>query len=130
MKADATVLIVEDDREMRSLLKDFLERDGYRVVERPDGSSLTALVESERFDAVILDKEMAGVNGLDLLSFLHHRVPDVPVVFITAFGGPAVAHEALRRGAWRYIEKPFRVAAVVEAIGEATHEVVRAGRRA
>jgi DNA-binding NtrC family response regulator len=129
MSADGAVLIIEDDREMRSLLKDFLERDGYRVVERPNGSGLTALVESERFVAVILDKEMPGVNGLDLLSYLHHRVPDVPVVFITAFGGPTVAHEALRRGAWRYIEKPFRVAAVVEAIGEATREVARAGRR-
>ncbi|MBI2218678.1 MAG: response regulator [Candidatus Rokubacteria bacterium] len=125
-----SVLIVEDDVQMRALLKDFLQRQGYRTIERESGVGLTTLVESEPIDAVVLDKEMPGINGLDLLSFLHRRLPDVPVVFVTAFGGRDVAAEALRRGAYRYFEKPFRVAAVVDAIGEAMREPPRVGHAA
>jgi two-component system response regulator HydG len=122
-----TVLVVEDDAQMRAVLKDFLQRQGYRTIERESGVGLAMLVESEPVDAVVLDKEMPGVNGLDLLAFLHRRLPDVPVVFVTAFGGPDVAAEALRRGAYRYLEKPFRVAAVIEAIGDAMRETARVG---
>ena len=119
-----TVLIVEDDSEMRALLRDVLEREGHRVIDRASGRGLASLVERERFDVVVLDKEMPGTNGLDLLAFLRHRLPGVPVVFITAFGGPAVADEAARRGAFSYIEKPFRVSAIVDAIAGATRFTV------
>ena len=115
-----TVLVVEDDAAMRALLRDFLERAGYRVLERGSGADVMDVVENERIGAVILDKEMPGPSGLDLLAFLRHRLPGVPVVFITAFGGPDVAEEARRRGAYRYLDKPFRVAAILDAISEAT----------
>jgi DNA-binding NtrC family response regulator len=111
-----TVVIVEDDAAMRALLEDVLERVGHRVIALPDGSGLTNVAEHEQFDAVILDKEMPGPNGLDLLSYLRHRRPDVPVIFVTAFGGPGVAEEATRRGAWSYIEKPFRIGTILDAV--------------
>ena len=111
-----TVVIVEDDGAMRALLEDVLERAGHRVIALSDGTGLTGVAEHEDFDAVILDKEMPGPNGLDLLSYLRHRRPDVPVIFVTAFGGPNVADEATRRGAWSYIEKPFRVATILDAV--------------
>lgn len=124
---ERTVLVVEDDAQMRSLLTDFLTREGYRTIDRESGAGLPTLLDSEPIDAVVLDKEMPGVNGLDLLSFLHRRLPDVPIVFVTAFGGRDVAAEALRRGAYRYIEKPFRVSAVIDAIREAMRETARVG---
>lgn len=111
-----TVLIVEDDASMRALLRDVLERAGHRVIERPDGTDLRAVAEHERFDAVILDKEMPGPNGLDLLSFLRTRRPAAPVILVTAFGGPRVAEEAARRGAYSYLEKPFRVATILDTL--------------
>ncbi len=110
------VLIVEDDAAMRALLRDVLERAGHRVVERADGTGLPALVEQETFDAVVLDKEMPGPNGLDLLAFLRQRLPAVPVIFITAFGGRPVAEEAARRGAFSYLEKPFRVDTILDTL--------------
>jgi DNA-binding response OmpR family regulator len=112
----ATVLVVEDDPEMRALLKAFLQREGYRVIEEARGDLARLLVESERLDVVIVDKEIPGLNGLELLSLLRHRRPEVPVILITAFGGPAVAEEALRRGARYYVEKPFRVTKIVETV--------------
>lgn len=105
---------------MRVLLRDFLEHGGHRVIERSGGWDVVALVESERVDVVILDKEMPGVSGLDLLLSLRHRYPTVPVIFITAFGGQAVAAEAVRRGAHAYLEKPFRISAVLETIAQVT----------
>jgi DNA-binding response OmpR family regulator len=65
---------------------------------------------------VILDKEMPGMNGLEVLSFFRRRSPSLPIIFITAFGGREDEDESRRRGAWRYIEKPFRVATVVDAV--------------
>jgi DNA-binding NtrC family response regulator len=116
MRSGMRVLVIEDDGAMRALLRDVLERAGHRVVERADGNGLPALVEQEPFDAVVLDKEMPGVNGLDLLAFLRQRLPEVPVIFITAFGGRLVAEEATRRGAFSYLEKPFRVDTVLDTL--------------
>jgi CheY-like chemotaxis protein len=112
----ASVLVIDDDPDLRRLLSDFLVRGGYHVVEASNGDDAFFLVESERIDVVVLDKEMPGMNGLDVLSLLRQRCPSLPIIFITAFGGRDVAEECRRRGAWHYIEKPFRVAAIVDTV--------------
>jgi DNA-binding response OmpR family regulator len=111
-----SVLVIDDDPDMRQVLSDFLQRSGYRVVEAANGQEGIFAAESEPIDAVILDKEMPGMNGLDVLSLFRHRCPRLPIIFITAFGGRDDEDESRRRGAWLYIEKPFRVATVVEAV--------------
>jgi DNA-binding NtrC family response regulator len=111
-----TVLVIDDDDAMRALMRDVLVRSGQRVIERPDGADLPDLAENERFDVVILDKQLPGAGGLDLLAFLRTRLPAVPVIVITAFGGPDVAAEASVRGAYRVLEKPFRMARLLEAL--------------
>jgi DNA-binding response OmpR family regulator len=129
--AGMTVLVIEDDPEMRALLCDALEVAGYRPVARPDGRDLTALAELEHFDVVVLDKQLPGPSGLDLLSFLHKRVPAVPVILITAFGGPAVAEEAANLGAYSYLEKPFRMTAILATLaGVARRQAVKDTRSA
>lgn len=114
-----TVLLVEDDQTMRALLRDVMEKAGHRVIERPDGADLPALTDSGSFDIVVLDNMLPGANGLDLLSFIRGRRPAVPVILATAFGGPTVAADAMRRGAYRYIEKPFRLDEMLAALAEA-----------
>ena len=111
-----SVLVIDDDPDMRQVLSDFLQRSGYRVVEAANGQEAMFAAESERIDVVILDKEMPGMNGLDVLSFFRQRCPRLPIIFITAFGGHEDEDESRRRGAWLYIEKPFRVATVVDAV--------------
>lgn len=115
-KFSTTLLVIDDDSEMLAILKDFLEREGHRVIAESSGERAIATVDLEGIDAVILDKEMPGMHGFDLLSFFRRRVPDTPVILITAFGGPRVAEEAFRRGAARYLEKPFRMADLLGAI--------------
>jgi DNA-binding response OmpR family regulator len=104
-----TVMIVDDDAEMRALLRDALERDGFDVSEDA-GDRLESLLEAGPPDAMVLDKQMAGGNGLDFLSGIRRRHPRLPVIVVTAFGGTEVEAEALRRGATYYIDKPFRMA--------------------
>jgi DNA-binding NtrC family response regulator len=122
------VLVIEDDGAMRALLRDAAERAGHRVIERPDGTDIEALVARESFDAVILDKEMPGPSGLDILSFLRTRLPAVPVILVTAFGGLAIAEEAARRGAYSYLEKPFRMATVLDTLAAISMYHVRVAR--
>jgi CheY-like chemotaxis protein len=111
-----SVLVIDDDPDMRHVLSDFLQRGGYRVVEAANGQEGIFAAESERIDVVILDKEMPGMNGLDVLSFFLDRDPRLPIIFITAFGGREDEDESRRRGARLYIEKPFRVATIVDAV--------------
>ncbi len=110
------VLVVENDAAMASLVKDALEREGFRVSVERSGEGAIAAVEREWFDVAIVDKELPVLNGLDLVSFLTHRVPEMPVILITAFGGALVAEAALSRGATRYLEKPVRLAELVGTV--------------
>ncbi|HYB40163.1 MAG TPA: response regulator [Candidatus Methylomirabilis sp.] len=118
----ASVLIVDDDTEMRALLRDVLERDGFRVREHDSGDGLEPLLACCTPDAVVLDKEMRGASGLEILSTICQRHPGMPVVLVTAFGGPDVEAEARRRGAAYYIDKPFRVARLLEVVRAAVSQ--------
>jgi two-component system, NtrC family, response regulator HydG len=113
------VLVVDDDPEMRLLLRDVLEQSGCEVIEESSGADALRTVEPGAFDVVIVDKHMPGISGLDFLTLLRRHQPALPVILITAFGGSDVAAQAFARGATRYMEKPFRVTdlvAVVRAI--------------
>ena len=112
----ARLLVVDDDDDMRALLRRTLESDGYEVAERDGGAQVLETLRSSLFDLIILDKEMPGLNGLDLLPVLHKEFPDLPVVFVTAFGGRQVEASALRLGAASYLEKPFRLGQLLDAI--------------
>ena len=119
-RSAARVLVVDDDEEMRKLVRRSLEFDGYHVAERDRGTHVLQTLREAPFDLVILDKEMPGLNGLDLLPMLRREFPQVPVVLITAFGGRQVAASALRLGAAKYLEKPFRLRQLLDAIDELT----------
>jgi DNA-binding NtrC family response regulator len=110
------VLIVDDDDEMRVVLRRMLESDGYDVTEQSRATHVLEALRRTPFNLVILDKEMPGLTGLDLLPVLRREFPRLPVVFVTAFGGRQVASSALRLGATSYLEKPFRLAQLHDAI--------------
>jgi DNA-binding NtrC family response regulator len=112
----ARVLVVDDDDEMRALLRRTLEFDGYEVTERDRGTHVLEVLRGAPFDLIILDKEMPGLTGLDLLPILRREFPQVPVVLVTAFGGRQIAASALRLGAASYLEKPFRLGQLRDVI--------------
>src|SRR5262245_6808381 len=79
----ARVLVVDDDDEMRALLRRTLEFDGYEVIDRNRGTYVMEALRGGPFDLVILDKEMPGLTGLELLPIVSHEFPHVPVVLVT-----------------------------------------------
>jgi DNA-binding NtrC family response regulator len=112
-------LVVDDDPAMRKLVRDLLVWEGIDTHELPDGEGLAREVERGKVSLVVLDKEMPGVSGLDLVPYLSRRWPEVPVIVITAFGGPAARAEAMARGATVYLDKPFRVGDFLRAVRQA-----------
>jgi CheY-like chemotaxis protein len=115
-KAHSRVLVVDDDAEMRVLLRRILESDGHRVTESDRGTHVLAAVRDAPFDLIVLDKEMPEMTGLDVLPLLRREFPRMPVLLITAFGGRQAEASALRLGATRYLEKPFRLSQFREVV--------------
>ena len=111
-----TIMVVEDDPGMRAVLRDVLTDEGFQVHEEPGPERVPAAVERIRPRVIVLDKEMPGSSGIELLVTLGRRYPGIPVLVITAFGGAAVHAEAIRAGAAGYLEKPFRMAMLLDTL--------------
>jgi two-component system, NtrC family, response regulator HydG len=103
------ILIIEDDREMRSLLEEFLKEEGFEVDSIGDGSEALSRVYQRTFDLVITDLWIGDVSGLSILPVLKKIRPRIPVIAITAFGSEEVRRRALDRGADAYLEKPLQL---------------------
>ena len=103
------ILVIEDDREMRSLLEDYLEEEGYEVGSVDDGSEAFRKLARENFDLILTDIRMPGLNGLDILPGLKQIQPGILIIVITAFGSEEVQRRALERGADAYLEKPLQL---------------------
>jgi CheY-like chemotaxis protein len=112
----ATVLVIDDDAEWRSLLREALGQVGYRVLETARGDLALAAVERDRPDVLVLDHHMPGLDGLDLIAALRRRWPILPVVLTSAFGDPLIAERALRYQATRYLDKPFHITSLIAEI--------------
>ena len=101
------ILVIEDDQEMRSLLKDFFEEEGFEIDSVSNGSEVFRILVREPFDLVITDIRMPGLTGLDILPGIKKLQPEAPIIVITAFGSEEVHRRAIERGATAYLEKPI-----------------------
>src|SRR5580698_3162902 len=100
------VLIVDDDAEMREALEHVFASEAHECRSVPDAIAALELVERQTFDVVICDVVMAGMSGLELLDRVKMTHPGLPFVVITGVGRVRQAVDALKRGAFEYIEKP------------------------
>lgn len=112
-------LVVDDDPAMRTLVKDLLVWEGVETRELGSGETLIEAVEREEITLVVLDKEMPGASGLDLVADVRRLRPGLPVIVITAFGGSGVRTQAMRLGATAYLDKPFRVGDFLQTVRDA-----------
>jgi DNA-binding response OmpR family regulator len=102
----ATVLVVDDDAEIRNLLRLYLEREGHRAVEAADGPAALERARAEPVDLVLLDVMLPGVDGLEVCRRLRD-VSDTPIMLLTARSGDADKVLGLDLGADDYVVKPF-----------------------
>ena len=103
------VLIVEDDEEMRVLLSDVIEEEGYMTDSVDNGSEAFRKLVKESFALIITDIRMPGLTGLEILPGLKKLQPEAPVIVITAFGSEEVQRKAFEKGANAYLEKPIHL---------------------
>src|SRR5215212_2272339 len=142
--AGETLLLIDDDSAIQEVLADRLESLGYRVLTAANGREGLALLEKEGPQLILLDIEMPGMNGLEVLKEIRKRENEVTVVMITAYGTVERAVQAMKEGAYDFITKPFEpdhialtvqralererlkgeVALLSEAVGERYRQVV------
>lgn len=106
---DIRILVVDDELSMREFLVILLEREGYRADAAENAEAAIAMLETNTYDVVISDVNMPGLDGLQLLERIKSEVPDTAVLLVTAFSTAEQAVEAMKRGAYDYIAKPFKV---------------------
>ena len=103
----ARILVVDDQDVMRDSLAATLVREGHEVVAAVDGAAAVARLSSARFDLLITDLRMPRMTGIELLNEAKKLRPELPVVLMTAFATVNTAVEAMKLGAYDYIQKPF-----------------------
>jgi len=115
------VLVVDDDRDMCNVVAEGLVDRGYEAI--PVSSSTEALAKlAEPFDAVVTDLRMPGVDGLELVAASRKIAPERPVIVMTAFSAVDTAVESIRRGAYHYLTKPFKLDELDLFLGRALDE--------
>ena len=112
------ILVVDDDEALRESLALLLAAEGYDVVTAADAAAALACLATP-VDVVLCDVRMPGMDGLELLPQLIRRLPGAPVLMMSAYGSGDLAVEALERGAFDYLAKPFQPSEVLLAIRKA-----------
>jgi DNA-binding NtrC family response regulator len=129
--ADAiTVLVVDDERSNAESLEKIFLRESMRVFIAFDAKRALELVRTHRVDVVLTDLMMPGTTGLELLPALKQVAPDVEVVLMTAYGSVEAAVNAMREGAYDFVEKPLKRISIVKSVRKAAerHKLVAENR--
>ncbi|HOT11112.1 MAG TPA: response regulator [Polyangiaceae bacterium] len=110
------VLVVDDEKFIRDILADFLGLEGYFVRTAPDGVSALDVLHASRFDVVISDLKMPRMGGIELLEAIPRISPNTLTIIMTGFGTVETAIEAMKRGAYDYVLKPFKMDEVIHIV--------------
>ncbi|GLI39264.1 sigma-54-dependent transcriptional regulator [Geobacter hydrogenophilus] len=105
-KAHGKVLIVDDEPNALKVLAAILQEEGYSVFKAGDAAAAEQTLSKEDIDTVITDMKMPAKDGMQLMDFIAERYPDIPVIFLTAYGSVDSAVHAITRGAFYYFIKP------------------------
>jgi DNA-binding NtrC family response regulator len=117
--SQAHILIVDDEPDIRELIRDILEDEGYRVTMARDGEAARAAWSAEKPDLVLLDIWMPDVDGISLLKeWAGDGTPACPVVMISGHGTVETAVEATRLGASDFIQKPLSLAKLLATVSK------------
>lgn len=103
------ILVVDDDNGLRKLLKESLIACGHEVTDSPNGETALEIIKNDTFDLMITDVMMPGIKGIELLERVREKLPDLGCIVITAYGTVEKAVEAMQKGAFDFITKPFSI---------------------
>ncbi|MEI8256496.1 MAG: sigma-54 dependent transcriptional regulator [Deltaproteobacteria bacterium] len=114
-----TVLVVEDDRSNLESLERLFAKEGYRVISAGDARTALDLMRKQRTHVVVTDLMMPGLSGMDLLKAIKTISPETEVVMMTAYGTVETAVEAMRAGAYDFVEKPLKRLQITKTVAKA-----------
>lgn len=120
--AEETVLVVDDEVGMVTLLRNYLTREGFEVTTAPSAEVALHMLEEHDIPVVLTDLRMPGMDGLGLVREIHTSRPDTQVVLMTAFGGLDTAIEAIKAGAYHFVAKPVKLPEVGALVRKAFTE--------
>ena len=103
----AKILIVDDEKSIRNTLKDILEAEEHEVVTAEDGPTALELFAEQQFDVVLCDIKMQEMDGIEVLGKIMEQPQDVPVIMISGHGDIEIAVDAIKKGAFDFLEKPL-----------------------
>ena len=126
-----TILIVDDEKNYLTILSALLEDEGFEVLTAPGGSEALEVHKSSDLDLILTDMKMPKMDGLELLENIKENDPDLPVIMMTAHGTVDKAVEAMQKGAYTYVLKPFDNERLIIFVKKATsmYQVVKENRR-
>jgi two-component system response regulator AtoC len=104
-----TILVADDEENVRSLVKEILEEEDYNVIEAKNGMEAVTAVTEKYPDCILLDVRMPVMDGMEAFLKIREIAPDLPVIFITAYGSSDIAIKAMKKGAYDYLTKPFDI---------------------
>lgn len=116
------ILIVDDDSELRATISEILKGKGYFIEEASSGKEAVAKTTNEKFNIALLDLMMPGMNGIEALSEIRKTSPKTKVIMITAFATIENAVDAIKKGAYDYISKPFKIEELLFTVRRALEE--------
>ena len=103
------ILVVDDEENIRELLRESLEDEGYRVSVAKNGQEAVEKARALKPDTILMDVKMPVMSGMDAFLKIKESQPDLPVIFLTAFGSSDLAISAMKSGAYDYLTKPFDI---------------------
>ena len=119
MAAQATVLVIDDERQLRSVLSAYLRKKRYKVEVAESGFEALAKMEHAHFDVVLTDLRMPGLDGIEVVKLARQLNPQAKVIMMTGYATVANAVEAMKAGAVDYVSKPFQFQEIIAVIQKA-----------
>ena len=128
--AQPVVLVVDDDEGMVETLVDILSANGYDVAGAHSGGAAISMVSESHFDVALMDIQMPGINGVEVLKTIRTVAPHLTVIMMTAFTSDELVEEARRASAVDVLFKPFDIARVLDLISSSARPGGAQGARA
>ena len=115
-KPRAHILIVDDETDLRTLLRHILTAQGYQTTDAEDGEEAIELIKRHKFDVALLDIQMPNINGIQVLKYIKEHSPQTKAVMLTGYADLKHAMEAKEFGARDFIGKPYKLEDVLSTI--------------
>ena len=124
------ILVVEDDKSVREFLADQLTDQGYKIMTADNGAEAVECVQNSKFHVVISGFRMPGMDGIQTLEAIKKIDPEVPIILSSGHGNAEVAAEAMKKGAYHFLQKPFRMNELFRLIEKALEKSEQKGLEA